>query len=202
MVSSISSGSSDYLAYLLQQLEAKSTSSTTSALTSSTTSSSKSTSSNPLSASDMFSKLTSDLGGDGKTITKSELESYIKTVESDTTGTYDKGSLGFLNQLDSNWDSISGGSDSITESQLESGMSYLQPPSQSSNSLSSDLYSALTDVADSNGDGTISLDELTAYLRFLDAYPYKISIWELIKPLKLQFCYSHEYIKEYIQLGE
>jgi len=45
-------------------------------------------------------------------------------------------------------------------------------------------------------------NELTAYLRFLDAYPYKISIWELIKPLKLQFCYSHEYIKEYIQLGE
>lgn len=163
MVSSISgSSSSDYLAYLLEQLaESTSTSTTTSALSTA----SKSTSSS--NTDDIFAKLSDAVGGDGKTITKDELESYIKQVESDTTGKYDKGSLGFLTQLDKNWDNISGGSDSITESDLEAGMSYLQPPTSSSDALVSDLFTALAGAVDSNGDGSISLSDLTSYLKSL-----------------------------------
>ena len=155
MVSSISN--SDSLAYLLKQL-ASSTSTT-------------SDSSNALSAKDMFAKLSKELGGDGKTITKDQLESYIKTVESDTTGTYDKGSLGFLKQLDTNWNSISGGSDSITESDMAAGMSYLAPPappteSSSSSSAISDLFTSLSDATDSDSSG-ISKDDLVSYLKSL-----------------------------------
>jgi len=160
MVSSIS-GSSDYLAYLLEKLAASTTA------TSTTTSASKSAApSGPLSASEMFDKLTKDLGGDGTTITKDQLDSYISKVESDTTGTYDKGSLGFLNQLSDNWDSISGGDDSITASELQAGMSYLQPPSMGG-STDKDLFSALLDAVDSNEDGTVSLTDLTSYLKSL-----------------------------------
>lgn len=160
MVGSISSGS-NYLAYLLQEASSSSSSSASSLLSSSTKSQGS------MSASDIFDKLTKDLGGDGKTITKSELEDYISTVKNDTTGKYDKGELGFLTQLDNNWDSISGGSDSITASQLEKGMSYLQPPDHNSNSQSSDLFTSLIDAIDSNDDGSLSLDELTKYLKSL-----------------------------------
>lgn len=159
MVSSISSGSSDYLAYLLEKYASSSSTSTTSE----TTTNSSSSTSGSTSTNDMFSKLTTELGGDGKTITKDELSNYIKKVESDTTGTYDKGSLGFLNQLSDNWDSISGGSDSITESQLKAGSSYLKPPTSGSYSGATDLFSALSDAMDTDGDG-ISLNDLTSYL--------------------------------------
>lgn len=159
MVNSISGGSSDYLAYLLEQIGSSTSSSSTS-----------SSAKGPMSATDMFSKLTDELGGDGKTITKSELENYIDKVESDTTGTYDKKELGFLKQLDSNWNNISGGSDSITESQLKDGMSYLKPPSNgNSSSPASDLFTSLLEAIgkDDNSDSSISKDDLMSYLKSL-----------------------------------
>lgn len=161
MVSSISSGN-DYLTTLLSKLASSTIGSTKD-------SDSDAKKAGSLSASDLFSKLTNDLGGDGKTITKSELESYIKKVESDNSGSEDKRKLGLLKQLDANWDKISGGSDSITESQLESGMSYLQPPAPptgGAGSMATDLYSSLADAVGST-DGSISLDDLTKYLKNL-----------------------------------
>ncbi len=162
MVNSISS-SSDYLAYLLAKIAESTSSSTTSTSTStSTTSTSATSSSSALSASDIFAKLTDEVGGDGTSITKDQLEDYISTVESDTTGTYDKGSLGFLKQLDENWDSISD-DEVLTEDELSAGMSYLKPPSAGSSGMSSDLFSALADAVDTDGDG-ISLTDLQTYL--------------------------------------
>lgn len=155
MVSSISSNSNDLLAYLLKRSASSSTTST-----------------NPLNAGNMFAKLSKELGGDGKTITKSQLENYINSIESNTTSTQDKGKLGFLKQLDTNWDKISGGSDSITESQFSAGLSYLQPPTNGSNSLSSDLFTSLLEAVgkDSNSSSSISKDDLVSYLKSLVSF--------------------------------
>lgn len=166
MVNSVS-GNSDYLAFLLKQLNTNSSTTTTTSTTALTSSASAKS---PMSASDIFSKLTQELGGDGKTITKDELKTYMSKVESDTTGQYDKKELGFLNQLYNNWDKISGGSNSITENNIESGINYLKPShhthSRSSDSMPSDLFSSLSEAvgADSNG---ISKDELSTYLKKL-----------------------------------
>lgn len=80
----------------------------------------------PPSAEDMFSRLTEDVGGDGSTITKDQLDSYIESLGS--SDSEDKGKLGFLKQLQSNWDEISGGEDSISVDDLENGMDLLKPP--------------------------------------------------------------------------
>ena len=171
MTSSISGGSnSDYLAYLLKELSSSSDSdsSATSDLFSSTSTATSTSGSKQLSVSNMFSKLTKELGGDGKTITKSELESYIKKVETNASGKEDTKALGFLKQLDKNWNSISGGSDSITESQLASGINYLKPPTQSSGSTSSnsDLFSSLANATGAGSSG-ITKDDLIKYLKNL-----------------------------------
>lgn len=171
MTSSISGGSnSDYLAYLLKELSSSSSSdsSATSDLLSSASTATNKSGSNPINASSMFAKLTKILGGDGQTITKSELESYIKKVETNASGKEDTKSLGFLKQLDKNWNSISGGSDSITEAQLASGLSYLKPPSQSSdsNSSSTDLFSSLANATGASSTG-ITKDDLIKYLKNL-----------------------------------
>lgn len=84
--------------------------------------------SKPPSSEDMFKKLSQDVGGDGKNITKDQLESYIKELESSYNSSKDKGEWGFLKQLDSNWDKISGGNDSITADNLKSNMDLLRPP--------------------------------------------------------------------------
>lgn len=79
------------------------------------------------SAEDMFAKLSEELGGDGKTITKDQLTDYINKLESDDSSK-DKGKLGFLKQLEQNFDKISNGNDSITATDLKNGMDLLKPP--------------------------------------------------------------------------
>lgn len=114
---------------------------------------------------DMFKKLSDDVGGDGKTITKKQLEDYISSLESDTSSTADKGKLGFLKQLDSNWDNISNGKDSITSSDLAAGKKYLTPPQKSEKSSDS-LFSSLSDAVGASSSG-ISKDDLVNYLKSL-----------------------------------
>lgn len=114
---------------------------------------------------DLFKKLSEDVGGDGKTITKKQLEDYIAKVESDTTGTEDKGKLGFLKQLDKNWDKISNGSDSITSADLKAGKSYLEPPKKASG-VATDLFTSLSDTVGAGSDG-ITKPDLANYLSSL-----------------------------------
>ena len=137
----------------------------------------QSDSSSQLTSSEMFKKLTEEVGGDGKTITKDQLETYISKVESDTSGTEDKGKLGFLKQLDKNWDKISNGSDSITSADLKAGASYLAPPSQSQSSSSSSsssylsdsttsLFTSLSDAVGADSKG-VTKSDLATYLKSL-----------------------------------
>ena len=140
-------------------------------LQSSTSASTSSTSS----SNDLFAKLSSAVGGDGKTITKKEVETSISKLESEPSGSADTKELSFLKQLDKNWDKISGGSDSITSSQLASGLSTMKASShhhhhKSDSSTSPDsstsLFSALADSTGASSSG-ITKDDLTSYLKTL-----------------------------------
>lgn len=125
----------------------------------------------PPSAEEMFKKLTEDLGGDGTTINKEDLDNYIEELES--SGSDDK-KLGFLKQLSANFDKISGGDDSITVDELESGMDYLKPPEMAKGGAQgtppdpSKMFEDLSSKvgADSNG---ITLDNLQSYLEKLQS---------------------------------
>ena len=121
------------------------------------------------SASDMFSRLKNDLGLDSSTtsITKEQLNDYIDDLESSG----DKsGKLGFLKQLSDNFDTVSGGSDSITVEDLSNNMSVLKPPSHGAETASS-KKDPLTDLSSKVGASSegITKDDLESYLSKLDS---------------------------------
>jgi len=122
------------------------------------------------SADDMFKKLTQDVGGDGKTVTKDQLESYIKNLESDSSSDTDKGKLGFLKQLDANFDKISSGSDSITATDLKKGMSSLKPPSGGAKGANGpDNTKSTSSSSSSSNSSELTKDQLQNYLNELKA---------------------------------
>jgi Ca2+-binding EF-hand superfamily protein len=160
----ISSSSSNYLAYLLQNANS------TNATNSYATTTSSSTTNKSKSASEIFNQLSEEVGGDGKTVTKSQLESYISNLESDTSNSSNKRKLGFLKQLDKNWDKISNGSDSITADDIKAGMSYLAPPSVSTSNgsnSSDDFFESLLNAVGADSSSGITEDDLLNYLEKL-----------------------------------
>jgi hypothetical protein len=125
----------------------------------------------PPSAEDMFKKLTEELGGDGTTINKEDLDSYIEELES--SGSDDK-KLGFLKQLSANFDKISGGDDSITVDELKSGMDYLKPPEMAKGGAQgtppdpSKMFEDLSTKVGASSSG-ITEEDLQTYLEKLQA---------------------------------
>ncbi|MDD3236948.1 MAG: hypothetical protein PHV37_02480 [Candidatus Gastranaerophilales bacterium] len=100
---------------------------------------------------DMFSKLSSDLGTDGSTkITKDQLQQYIDELNSDES-TDDKGKLGFLNQLIENFDTIAGEDGEISSEDMVNNADLLKPPTppqDAKNGITSNqenLFSYITD---------------------------------------------------------
>lgn len=91
-----------------------------------------STSEKSHSAEAVFSKLSSAVGGDGKTITKNQVENYVaksnagNSSNSNSSGPLDKSLAEFSGKLLDNWNSISGGDESITKSDLEAGMTLFE----------------------------------------------------------------------------
>lgn len=61
----------------------------------------------------IFKRLSFEMGGDGKSITKNQLSDYIKNAESGLIAV-DSAKLKALKTILNNWDTISNGSDSIT----------------------------------------------------------------------------------------
>lgn len=62
---------------------------------------------------EIFKRLSFEMGGDGKTITKDQLDSYINDAESKKIKV-DKTKLSALKQIQNNWDTIAKGKDSIS----------------------------------------------------------------------------------------
>ena len=80
------------------------------------------------SAEDMFKKLSSDLGvTDGSSITKDQLDSYISKLESSDDSSDDKGKLGFLKQLQKNFDTVAGSDGQISMDDMKNNMDALKP---------------------------------------------------------------------------
>lgn len=74
----------------------------------------------------LFSKLSSTVGASGKTITKNQVENYVAKANSSTSGPIDRAMADFSAKLLDNWNTISGGDESITQADLASGMSLLE----------------------------------------------------------------------------
>lgn len=73
---------------------------------------------------EMFKRLSLEMGGDGKTITKKQLDDYINNASS---GKIKVGEpkLTALKMMQKNWDTISGGKDSITVDNMKDFASLL-----------------------------------------------------------------------------
>lgn len=67
---------------------------------------------------EMFKRLSLEMGGDGKTITKSQLDSYIEKAEKHSIKISRKKLLA-LKQIQKNWGTLSKGEDSINTGNLE-----------------------------------------------------------------------------------
>lgn len=74
----------------------------------------------------LFSKLSSTVGASGKTITKNQVENYVAKANSSTSGPIDRAMADFSAKLLDNWNTISGGDESITQADLASGMSLIE----------------------------------------------------------------------------
>ena len=71
-----------------------------------------------LTTGEMFKRLSLEMGGDGKTITKKQLDEYIAKAESGDIKVGKK-KLSALKQIQKNWDTISGGKDNITAGDMK-----------------------------------------------------------------------------------
>ena len=95
---------------------------------------------------DMFRSVSMQVGGDGKSITKDELDTYIKNAGSDVAD------LSQLKVMQTNWDTISGDEDSITSSDMKDYTKLLTSAissniSQKINSNASSLLSEDTSLS-------------------------------------------------------
>lgn len=119
---------------------------------------------------DMFKQLSIAMGGDGSKITKDQLNNYIDDAESGSTKISDS-QLNALKELQSNWDTISGGKDSITASDMKDYSKLLfsavfndNTSSSSSSSASSSAQESKTDTNSISTTKTSPTDEVYSYL--------------------------------------
>lgn len=100
---------------------------------------------NKLTAAEMFKSVSELVGGNGSTITKDELNSYISSAE-ENSGSGSSSVLSGLKTLQLNWDTISGGKDSISASNM-SDYTPLLASIFSSSIVSNASTSATTDTS-------------------------------------------------------
>lgn len=103
----------------------------------------------------MFQMLSIELGGDGETITKTQLDTYIKSAK-DGTIKVSNAELGALKTLQDKWDTISGGKDSITFGDMANYTTLLV------SIVTSGIVGA--DDSDSATSSMSSTDKIKAYL--------------------------------------
>lgn len=110
-----------------------------------------------LTTENMFQMLSVEIGGDGETIDKAQLDSYIEEAE-DGTIEVSKSELEALNMISDNWDTIAGkGAESITYDKMDDYTGILLTAVTGGVSVSSNTTSN-SDSSDS------AIDDIDAYL--------------------------------------
>lgn len=117
-----------------------------------------STSNADLNTKDIFKKLSIDVGGDGKSMTKDQLDSYVKNAEDKKNGTVkiSDNELKALKTMQSKWDTIAKGGDSITYANMSGSKDILKSMD------SPDDISKKVDL--SSLKSASSIDDVDAYL--------------------------------------
>lgn len=129
-----------------------------------------------LSMEEVFKSLSFELGGDGKTITKKQLDNYINNAESGLIKV-DKAKLHALKKIQENWDNISKGQDQITYEGMKNFSSLLiatltgnftETEIEDSKSPAKDaIYDYLIDYYGLSDKSQIQKSDLTSYLNEL-----------------------------------
>lgn len=127
---------------------------------------------------EMFKRLSLELGGDGKTITKKQLNDYIAKADS---GQLDvgKSKLKALKNIQKNWDDLFAGKDSITVSDMEKcpvllmnvftgDIDKIETPEKKSSDDENELYEYLKSNLNIDEE-KVTKDGLSKYLQSLIA---------------------------------
>lgn len=142
---------------ILDQLNSAASSSSTSTAATTTTSTTnntakttslgsylESTPKSELDTKEMFKKLSIDVGGDGKTITKDQLDNYITKAEKGKVNISDE-ELNSLQDLQDNWDNIAQGGDSITYANMSQNKDILTSMAPEETTTTTDWKTLATD---------------------------------------------------------
>lgn len=126
---------------------------------------------------EVFKKLSYELGGDGKSIKKEDLDSYINQADKGLIKV-DSAKLNALKRIQKNWDNISGGDDTITLDEMQKYSAFLMATmngnfteteigEDDSSSISDAIYDYLTDYLGKKGKNEITESDLSNYLNEL-----------------------------------
>jgi len=128
-----------------------------------------------LTTEDMFKSLSLELGGDGTSITKDQLNNYIEKADSGSI-VVSKDKLNALKSIQNKWDEISSKKDSVTAADFKYyAVLLLQTNSGATTTIDekftlpkADFFKYLMELMGSDGTG-VSKNDLTSYLKSLIA---------------------------------
>lgn len=125
---------------------------------------------------EVFKRLSFEMGGDGKKITKEELDNYINNAKSGDIQV-DKEKLDALEMIQKDWDTISSGKDYITYGDMENYQTLLAATlkgnfsvteiENSTSSMQDAIYDYLVDYLKKKDKTEVSETDLTSYLNEL-----------------------------------
>lgn len=143
---------------------------------------------------EMFKSISLEMGGDGNTITKKQLEYYIKKLES-TKNKANKKKIEALNKILENWDTITDGEDVITSANTKAFLMLMlatyadteteQETDEPKESMEEYIYNYIEEMLGLANKDEIKITDLTSYRNELISNPDKDEDWnnELISSL-------------------
>lgn len=123
---------------------------------------------------DVFKRLSFEMGGDGKTITKDQLDKYIDKADSGVIKV-DKNKLKALKQIQKHWDEISQGKDEITFENMKKYSTLLaatltgnfevtEIDDDNASSITDAIYDYLVDYLNKANKDDVTKEDLSSYL--------------------------------------
>lgn len=127
-----------------------------------------------LSSEEIFKRLSLEMGGDGNSITKDQIDNYIDKADSGRIKV-DRAKLQALKKIQENWDSISNGDDEITYDEISNQVGFLLatvtsdviqviPNSSEKDSKVDAIYDYLIDYLGLSSKNDVKESDLTSYL--------------------------------------